>query len=199
MSEDRPDQGRPGARPRGEPQVGGFPERLETERLVLRRWLETDREAVLGIWADPDVWRAIGPGAVGMPFEAEYPSSRFRHHLSHWERYGFGLWLAEQRGTGEVAGWVGAAHPSYLPDLAGAVEIAWTLRRPFWGRALASEGAAAATKAAFAHLGLDGVVSLIGPANARSIAVAERLGMSPDREVRRPDTGERMLVYRRGR
>jgi RimJ/RimL family protein N-acetyltransferase len=175
-----------------------FPERVETERLVLRRWLDGDREAVLGIWADPDVWRAIGPGAVGVPFDVEYPSSRFRHHLSHWAQYGFGLWLVEPRGAGEVAGWVGAAHPTYVPDLAGAVEIGWTLRRPFWGQGLASEGAAAAAKAAFAHLALDEVVSLIGPTNTRSIAVARRLGMSPAREVCRPDTGERMLVYRRG-
>jgi RimJ/RimL family protein N-acetyltransferase len=119
--------------------------------------------------------------------------------VSHWEQYGFGLWLAEPRGAGEVAGWIGASHPTYIPDLAGAVEIGWTLRRPFWGQGLASEGAAAATEAAFAHLELNEVVSLIGPTNTRSIAVAERLGMSPAREACRPDTGERMLVYRRGR
>jgi RimJ/RimL family protein N-acetyltransferase len=177
----------------------GFPERIETERLLLRRWRDDDRAAVMAIWADPEVWRAIGPGAVGLSFDAEYATSRFRHHLSHWEQFGFGLWLAEPRGSGEVAGWVGAAHPTYIPDLAGAVEIGWTLRRPFWGQGLASEGAAAAAEAAFAHLGLDGVVSLIGPTNTRSIAVAERLGMSPAKEVCRPDTGERMLVYRRGR
>jgi RimJ/RimL family protein N-acetyltransferase len=153
----------------------------------------------MAIWADPDVWRAIGPGAVGLPFDAEYATSRFSHHLNHWERYGFGLWLVEPRSSGEVAGWIGAALPTYIPDLAGAVEIGWTLRRPFWGQGFASEGAAAATEAAFAHLGLDEVVSLIGPTNTRSIAVAERLGMSSAREVCRPDTGERMLVYRGGR
>jgi RimJ/RimL family protein N-acetyltransferase len=193
----------PDAEETGFPEPGaedtGFPERLETERLVLRRWLEADRDAVLGIWADPDVWRAIGPGAVGVPFDAGYPASRFAHHLGHWERHGFGLWLAEPRGAEEVAGWVGAAHPTYIPSLAGAVEIGWTLRRPYWGRGLASEGAAAAAEAAFAHLAVDELVSLIGPTNARSIAVAERLGMSPTREVGRPDTGERMLVYGRGR
>jgi RimJ/RimL family protein N-acetyltransferase len=153
----------------------------------------------MDIWGDPDVWRAIGPGVTGLPFAAGYAGSRFRHHLRHWERFGFGLWLAQPREGDEVAGWVGAARPTYLPDLADAVEIAWTLRRPFWGQGLASEGAAAAAEAAFRHLALDEVVSLINPGNARSIAVAERLGMSPDREVRRPDTGERMLVYRRGR
>jgi RimJ/RimL family protein N-acetyltransferase len=175
------------------------PEYLETERLVLRRWREDDREAVVDIWADPDVWRAIGPGVMGMRFDADYAASRFEHHLDHWEQYGFGLWLAQERASGEVAGWVGAAHPTYVPELAVAVEIGWTLRRPFWGLGLASEGAAAAVKTAFAHLVLDEAISLINPANARSIAVAERLGMSTARDVQRPDTSEVLRVYRVGR
>jgi RimJ/RimL family protein N-acetyltransferase len=176
-----------------------FPEHLETERLVLRRWREDDREAVVDIWADPDVWRAIGPGVMGMRFEAAYAAGRLEHHLDHWEQYGFGLWLAQERVSGQVAGWVGAAHPTYVPELAGAVEIGWTLRRPFWGLGLASEGATAAVKTVFAHLVLDEVISLINPANARSISVAERLGMSTARDVRRPDTFEVLRIYRLGR
>jgi RimJ/RimL family protein N-acetyltransferase len=179
-----------------EHQVARFPERVQTERLVLRRWQKSDRAAVVDIWADPDVWRAIGPGVMGMPFDADYASGRFEHHLSHWERHSFGMWLALERLSGQVAGWVGAAHPTYVPELANAVEIGWTLRRPFWGQGLASEGAAAAVKAAFAHLVLDQVVSIINPANQRSRAVAERLGMSITRDVRRPDTGEVLRVYR---
>ena len=111
-------------------QPGRFPERVQTERLVLRRWHEDDRAAVVDIWADPDVWRAIGPGAMGMRFDADYAAGRFEHHLSHWEQHGFGLWLARERFGGQAAGWVGAAHPTYVPELAEAVEIAWTLRRP---------------------------------------------------------------------
>jgi RimJ/RimL family protein N-acetyltransferase len=94
---------------------------------------------------------------------------------------------------------VGAAHPTYVPELAEAVEIGWNLRRPFWSQGLASEGAAAAVQSTFAHAGLDEVISLINPANVRSISVAERLSMSPARDVLRPDTGEVLRVYRLGR
>jgi len=180
-------------------QPGRFPERVETERLVLRRWHEDDRAAVVDIWRDPDVWRAIGPGVTGTRFDADYAAGRFEHHLSHWEQHGFGLWLAQERVRGQVAGWVGPAHPTYVPELAEAVEIAWTLRRPFWGQGLASEGAAAAVQSTFAHAVLDEVISLINPANARSISVAERLGMSPARDIRRPDTGEVLRFYRLSR
>jgi RimJ/RimL family protein N-acetyltransferase len=174
-----------------------FPERFETTRLVLRRWREEDRAAFLAIWADPAVWRAIGPGVTGAPYDADYAAGRFDHHTRHWEQHGFGLWAAQERASGEVAGWVGPSHPTYVPELADAVEIGWTLRQPFWGRGLASEGASAALDAAFADLGVDELVSLINSANARSIAVAKTLGMSEQREVSRPDTGERMMVFAR--
>jgi RimJ/RimL family protein N-acetyltransferase len=176
-----------------------FPELVETGRLVLSRWREQDRAAFLAIWADPDVWSAIGPGVAGAPFDADYAAGRFEHHVGHWERYGFGLWRVQDQASEQTAGWVGPAHPTYLPELAETVEIAWTLRRPFWGRGLASEGAAAALKAAFDHLGVEQVLSLINPSNTRSIAVATTLGMTPAQEVRRPDTGEAMRVYQRGR
>ena len=176
-----------------------FPEHAQTERLALRRWRQSDRAAYLAIWADPDVWRSIGPGVTGVPFDADYASSRFEHHLAHWHQHGFGLWLAQDRSSGEIAGWLGPAHPTYLPELADAVEVGWTLRRPFWGAGLAREGAAAAIGAAFAHLGPDAVISLINPSNLRSIAVATAVGMTPRQEVRRLDTGETMTVYTRGR
>jgi RimJ/RimL family protein N-acetyltransferase len=179
--------------------AGSFPERVETQRLVLRRWHEDDRAAVVDIWADREVWRAIGPGVTGTHFDADYAALRFEHHLDHWEQHGFGLWLAQERVSGQHAGWVGPAHPTYVPELGDAVEVGWTLRRPFRRRGLASEGARVAIETAFAHLLLDEVISLINPANARSISVAERLGMSAARDVRRPDTAEILRIYRRGR
>jgi RimJ/RimL family protein N-acetyltransferase len=82
-----------------------------------------------------------------------------------------------------------------VPELAAEVEIGWSLRRPFWGRGLATEAAAAAVEAAFAHLAPRRVVSLIAPANRRSIAVAERLGMREDGRVRHGERGFELCVY----
>jgi RimJ/RimL family protein N-acetyltransferase len=135
---------------------------------------------------------------VGVPFDAAYAEGRFEHHQAHWEQHGFGLWLLQEP-RGEVAGWVGPAHPTYVPELGEEVEIGWTLRRPFWGRGLATEAAALALETAFEHLAIEEVISLINAANARSSSVATRLGMSRVRDVSRPDTAEVLQVYRRGR
>jgi RimJ/RimL family protein N-acetyltransferase len=168
-----------------------FPERVETERLVLRRLEQGDRGAWIGIWSDPAVWGALQPGSRPDPGHA---LERFEHHREHWTRHGFGLWLVEDRATRTIAGWCGAAHPASVPELADEVEIGWTLRRPFWGRGLAGEAAACAVEAAFANLGVDHVIALVAPGNLRSLRVADRLGMRHDRDVTYPATGETLGV-----
>jgi RimJ/RimL family protein N-acetyltransferase len=140
----------------------------------LKRLRRDDEDAFLAIWADPDVWDALRPGT---PFDPEHAAGRFQHHRQHWKQHGFGLWLICDRDTGDTAGWVGPSHPDYVPQLAGEIEIAWSLRRPFWGLGVATEGAEAAVSAALEHLRLERLISLIDPENMRSVAVAKRLGM----------------------
>ncbi len=74
-------------------------------------------------------------------------------------------------------GWIGAWYPDFVPAVVGEIEIGWTLRRPWWGRGLATEGARAAAATAFEHLAPARVISLIAPANHRSASVAVKLGM----------------------
>jgi RimJ/RimL family protein N-acetyltransferase len=169
-----------------------YPERVETDRLVLRRPGDRDRGAWLGIWTDPAVWAALMPGRGADP---AFALARFEHHLDHWGRHGFGLWLAEERATRTIAGWCGAAHPDFVPELAHEVEIGWTLRRPFWGRGLASEAAAAAVQTAFEHLTLERVIALVAPGNRRSLDVARRLGMEHDRDAVHTPSGDLLGVY----
>jgi RimJ/RimL family protein N-acetyltransferase len=151
-----------------------YPQTVDTVRLTLNRLHRDDEDAFLTIWADPDVWNALRPGE---PFDPEHGRLRFKHHLRHWKKHGFGLWLIYDRDGGDTAGWVGPSHPDYVTELSDEIEIAWSLRRSFWGRGIAVEGARAAVGAAFEHLRPARLISLIDPGNQRSIAVAKRLGM----------------------
>jgi RimJ/RimL family protein N-acetyltransferase len=62
-----------------------------------------------------------------------------------------------------------------------AAEIEWRLVPEAWGRGYATESAGAALKFGFESRGLAEIVSFTVPANARSRAVMERLGMTRDR------------------
>jgi RimJ/RimL family protein N-acetyltransferase len=169
-----------------------YPERVETERLILRRWLAADAPAMEAIWSDPQVWDALQPHRA---FDPHQWRAMLERHVRHWDVHGFGLWAVTTSEDPQPMGWIGASHPTFVPELAEEVEIGWTLRPALWGRGLATEGAAAAIEAAFAELPKDRVISLIHPQNERSMAVANRLGMSRAGEATPPDLGEPLIVY----
>lgn len=169
-----------------------FPERIDTSRVVLRRWAEDDRDAFVAIWGDPDVAASLFPD--GAP-DLDYARRRFDHHLEHWRDHGFGQLAVEERRTGGVIGWTGPAYLDFVPDMTGEVELGWTLRRPYWGRGLATEAAKAALEASVRGIGAERIISVIDPGNDRSIAVARRLGMSETGERARTELGYELLVY----
>jgi RimJ/RimL family protein N-acetyltransferase len=169
-----------------------YPEATETERLALRRLALDDAPAVDAIWRERDVWTALRPD---LPFDPDAGREMLDRHLAHWDRYGFGLWAVTELPSDELIGWVGPSHPGFIPELADRIEIGWTLRPPHWGRGIATEAGAAAVDAVFEHLDTDEVISLIHHTNARSIGVAERLGMFHARDVLHPELGEDLRVY----
>jgi RimJ/RimL family protein N-acetyltransferase len=103
----------------------------------------------------------------------------FRIH-EHFERYGFGPFAAELRANGAFLGYVSLWVPTFEAHFMPAVEVGWRLNADYWGRGLATEGARAAVRHAFAELGLNSLVSFTVPKNLRSRRVMEKLGMVHD-------------------
>jgi RimJ/RimL family protein N-acetyltransferase len=159
---------------------------LTTDRLRLRQFGAADVEPYARICSDPETMRHIGDGRVLDLVDAWRAVALM---LGHWQLRGYGIWAVEERATGELVGRIGLHRPEGWP----ALEVGWLLARPRWGRGYATEGAAAAVGYAWRELGAGHLVSLIDPANERSIRVAERLGESPEGEVHLD--GRRALVY----
>lgn len=159
-----------------------------SERLALRGWRDEDVDPFAALCADPAVMRFVGRGEPLDRAQAEASLAAIR---DHWIRHGFGLWAAEERANGELAGFIGLA---MLNDRSGEVEIGWRLRRAAWGRGLATEGAMEARDHAFGELDLPRLVALVHPENTASLRVAEKLGMSRDRE-RTNRYGRPEIVY----
>jgi RimJ/RimL family protein N-acetyltransferase len=154
--------------------------RVETERLLLRRWRADDAPALAAINADPEVMRFIGRGAVLGRGLSDDLLARFERE---WRERGFGLWAMEERaGPGELLGFCGLTVPMFLPEVLPAVEVGWRLARGAWGRGLATEAARAALAFGFEEQQMAEIVAIVQPENVRSLRVAEKLGMTP-----RPD------------
>jgi RimJ/RimL family protein N-acetyltransferase len=142
---------------------------LQTDRLTLRMLRESDFEAYAEMCADPEVQRHIGDG---QPLSRPLAWRNLAMMVGHWSLRGYGLWTAEERSSGVLVGRIGFWNPDGWPGF----ELGWMLRRSFWGRGFATEGAAAALRYAFTEMQQPQVISLIRPENANSIRVAERLG-----------------------
>lgn len=162
---------------------------LETERLVLRMFRESDTDAYAEMLADPLVMRFLG----GKTMSRAEAWRNMAMVLGHWQLRGYGFWAVEERESGVMVGRVGCWRPEGWPGL----EVGWTLRRSFWGRGYATEAARASVEHAFAKLNQSRVVSLIAPENAASIRVAERLGEKPGGEW--DVFGTRVIIYGIGR
>jgi len=145
---------------------------LETARLRLRQFRESDLDAWARIAADPETMRFIGGGE---PLTREEAWRSLGYLLGHWEIRGYGLWAAEERASGALVGRIGLYRPEGWPGL----EVGWLVARERWGEGLATEGARAALDHAFTRLGAERVISVIQPPNAASIRVAEKLGERP--------------------
>jgi RimJ/RimL family protein N-acetyltransferase len=159
---------------------------LQTERLLLRPFREDDLDAYAVICADPEVMRYLGDGKALGRGEAWRQIALI---LGHWQLRGYGLWAVEERATGALVGRIGFFQPEGWPGF----ELGWMLRRASWGQGYATEGAACALTHAFTAMRRDHVISLIRPANAPSIRVAERLGETL--EAQTTLFGQDALIY----
>ena len=160
---------------------------LETERLRLRAFRNSDLDPYAALCADPEVMRYLGTGVTLSRPDAWRSMAGI---LGHWRLLGYGMFALEEKATGAFVGRAGFLDPPGWPDF----EIGWVLAREHWGKGYAVEAARAARDYAFGPLGRDHFVSLIRPANQRSIRVAEKLGerLAGETEL----LGSPCLVYR---
>lgn len=162
------------------------PPRLETSRLLLRDWEQRDLEPHAEMSADPEVMRYIGEGRT---FDRVESWRDIAMHIGHWALRGYGQWALERKEDGESIGSAGLWNPPGWPGL----EVGWKLRRDAWGNGYATEAGRAAIEWAWEEVGATELISVIRPANAASIRVAEHLGMRRLRES--VVKGQNALIY----
>lgn len=172
------------------PPVAGPLGDVTTDRLELRRFRPEDLTGLAEVFAQPEVWRF----PYGRGFDRAETAEFLEAQMKHWERHGFGLWVATERSARRIVGYVGLAVPTFLPEILPAIEVGWRFEPAVWGRGYASEGARAALGEAFTTLGLDAICSLPQADNPASSRVCQRLRMRLERTIALPATERRGAV-----
>jgi RimJ/RimL family protein N-acetyltransferase len=142
--------------------------RLQTRRLVLRRWDRDDTPHLTEILSHPDV-----ASMLGNPTSGDVAATIDRY-AEHWEAHGFGRWAVEDRFTGRLVGRVGLMRQEEWTVTPEKVEVGWTIERSRWAQGLATEAALAAIADGFERVGLRRVLSWTLPHNHASRRVMEK-------------------------
>lgn len=158
-----------------------LPTRIETDRLVLRRWRLADVDDVLAYAADPE-WSRFLP--VPKPYER-------RHAEAAVSRWVLEEWATHPVWAIEVAGRASGGIKLRISHQHRNAEMGYALARRLWGLGLMPEAARAVTDAAFASL--PDLARMQAGANARnqaSIRVLQKLGMTHEGTIRHAPRSE---------
>jgi RimJ/RimL family protein N-acetyltransferase len=148
---------------------------LETERLRLREMDLNDVDNLQGIFSDPEAMRYY-PGTK----DIDETIGWIKWNTDSYRTNGFGLWIATFKDSNEFAGQCGLI----VQEVEGSreIEIGYLFLRKHWNKGLATEAARACRDYGI-DKGYSRLISLIDPRNVPSCRVAEKMGMSLEKEI----------------
>ena len=167
---------------------------LETERLILRYFTEADVDNLYELDSDAEVMRYINGGQSSD--REQIRSQILPGFLKYYDDYqGYGYWAVEEKLSGEFIGWF-----HFRPPLDGGedIELGYRLKRAFWGKGYATEGAIALIHKGFTGLGTDRIFAKALAVNSGSIRVMEKSGLKFEKnfiEIKFPGSNKEAVRY----
>lgn len=147
-------------------------QRLETERLILRRYAVEDAQAMYDNWAsDPEVARYLtwdphpSPDATRMLLEL---------WVKDYEKPENYNWVLETKATGEI---IGCCSVVRIDESIDECELGWCLTRRLWGQGYMPEAAGAILDFLFDEVGANRVSAKHDVENPKSGRVMQKIGM----------------------
>lgn len=159
--------------------------KLETPRLILRAWQDSDLKNFHEMSQDQDVMRYFPQRLT-----AEESLRLVLLIQSFIKKQGWGFWALELKETGEFLGFTGLHHQPTKFEFSPCTEIGWRLKRSAWHKGYAYEAAAASLNFGFNTLKLDQIVAFTASLNHPSKNLMKRLGMSEIKGFEHPDIDE---------
>ncbi|MBM7705057.1 GNAT family N-acetyltransferase [Metabacillus iocasae] len=163
---------------------------FETKRLQFRLMTTSDVENLLRIFSDSKAM-------------VHYPSTKSKEEtltwiqwtLDNYRAYQVGMWIVEDKQTGAFLGQCGLVPQKIEGRI--VLELGYLFLRSVWNHGYATEAATAVRNYAFHVLHVDEIISLIAPANNPSIRVAEKIGMTCEKEIEK--WNKKILLYKLNR
>jgi ribosomal-protein-alanine N-acetyltransferase len=149
---------------------------FNTERISAERLQRDHIEFIHQMHQDERVMAYLG-GVRTREQTADY----MEQNLSHWDKYGYGIWVIREISTGDLIGRGGLRNAVLGGN--DEVEVAYGLLSEFWSRGLATEFTRAVIRIGLSEIGLSDIACVINPDNLASQRVLEKTGFIYEREV----------------
>jgi ribosomal-protein-alanine N-acetyltransferase len=154
---------------------------MQTKRLGLRRWEDSDLTQLADMNADKKVMQHF-PNVMSTS-ETRSMLERIRRHHNE---YGYGLYATEIIDTGEFIGFIGFSHPRFKADFTPCVEIGWRLQSAYWNKGYCTEGAMACLDYYKHTLKKTEIYSWTSVLNKPSERIMQKIGMEKIGEFLHP-------------
>ncbi|MFD2265132.1 GNAT family N-acetyltransferase [Lacibacterium aquatile] len=162
---------------------------LETQRLLLRRFIPEDAPFILELLNDPGfIENIVDRGVRTIPDAEAY---LVNGPLASYEKNGFGLYALVLKATAEPIGMCGLIRRDTLED----VDIGYALLARHCGQGYATEAARATLGYGLGNLGLKRVVAVTDPDNTSSSHVLEKIGMRFEKVIPWDSGKEEVKLY----
>ncbi len=150
---------------------------LETERLILRRFVREDAAFILQLVNEPSFIQNIGDRGVRTLSDAE----KYLENgpLSSYARNGFGLYLVQLKESGESIGMCGLIKREALEH----VDVGYAFLPAFWSKGYAIESVRGVLQYAEQIIGLNHLVAIVDPNNQGSVRVLEKAGFQYEKMI----------------
>lgn len=148
---------------------------IETERLKLRDWQDSDLAPFARMNADPLIMEYY-PRTLN-----EKASNRLvKNFQNHINKHGYGFFAIESIETSQFIGFTGLGTVKLDVPFTPATEIAWRLDYGAWGKGYGTEAALACAQQGFNTYALKEIVAFSVSDNTRAVHMMEKIGMTRD-------------------
>ncbi|MEB3180113.1 MAG: GNAT family N-acetyltransferase [Nostocaceae cyanobacterium] len=161
---------------------------LETERLILRQFTESDADNLFTLDDDSQIMRYINGG-----YPTEYTTIQEKilpRFLSYYDKYeNYGIWAAIEKSSQEFIGWFHffpAIENTFAVELNLVTEdeiaLGYRLKKAHWGKGYATEGSLSLINNGFSQWNVNRVIAWALKVNKPSIRVMEKVGLKLEQQ-----------------
>lgn len=143
---------------------------FKTERLLVRRWRDSDLPALLAVYGDAEAMRWVDDGRAITHEECVQWLEVTR---TNYAKRGYGMFAVEERSSPVVIGFCGIVHPGGQLE----PEVKYAFLRSYWGRGFATEAVSGLIAYGARVHSLAHIIATTAPANVASHRVLLKAGM----------------------